>query len=215
MAKAGQRCNAGQEIRLADIEADAGAQMGLFEQLHNHINPASMALALKESAGQYHGAVGIAWLHKIVKHRAELILLPANKIQQFVAKVTKPEHSGQIQRVARRFALVAMAGEIASHFELTGWKRGTACQAAKKCFNAWLEDFGEHGNREDRAILSQVRAFFEKKEQVGLKMKIIPIVNAFITEQDFFEQIAKVFVFLWFYLKFTGRRFAKGSNLKW
>jgi putative DNA primase/helicase len=163
MAKAGQRCNAGQEIRLADIEADAGAQMGLFEQLHNHINPASMSLALKEVASQYHGAVGLAWLHKIINHRAELIPLLANKIQQFVVKVTKPEHSGQIQRVARRFALVAMAGEMASHFELTGWERGAACQAAEKCFNTWLEDFGEHGNREDRAILSQVRAFFEKE----------------------------------------------------
>ncbi|KTC71308.1 Superfamily II helicase and inactivated derivatives [Legionella bozemanae] len=163
MAKAWQRCNAGQEIRLADIEADAGAQMGLFEQLHDHINPASMSLALKEAASKYHGAVGITWLHKIVNHRTELIPVLANKIQQFVAKVTKPEHSGQIQRVARRFALVAMAGEIASHFGLTGWKRGTACQAVEKCFNAWLENFGEHGNREARAILSQVRAFFEKE----------------------------------------------------
>lgn len=163
MAKAGQRCNAGQEIRLADIEADAGAEMGLFEQLHDHINPAAMSLALKEAASQYHGAVGLAWLHKIVKHRAELIALLTNKIQHFVAKVTKPEHSGQIQRVARRFALVAMAGEIATHYELTGWTRGTACNPAEKCFNAWLKDFGEHGNREDRAILSQVRAFFEKE----------------------------------------------------
>ena len=33
MAKAGQRINAGQEIRLADIEADAGAGMGLFETI--------------------------------------------------------------------------------------------------------------------------------------------------------------------------------------
>ncbi|HGF1491220.1 TPA: hypothetical protein ACF9FQ_003032, partial [Legionella pneumophila] len=105
----------------------------------------------------------LAWLHKIVQHRVELIPLLTNKIQQFVTKVTKPEHSGQIQRVARRFALVAMAGEMASHFELTDWKRGTACQAAENCFKAWLEDFGEHGNREDRAILSQVRAFFEKE----------------------------------------------------
>ncbi|HCE5543618.1 TPA: hypothetical protein NHI59_000420, partial [Legionella pneumophila] len=97
------------------------------------------------------------------QHRAELIPLLTNKIQQFVAKVTKPDHSGQIQRVARRFASVAMAGELATHYELTGWKQGAACQAAEKCFNTWLEDFGECGNREDRAILSQVRAFFEKE----------------------------------------------------
>ncbi|KTD63882.1 DUF927 domain-containing protein [Legionella spiritensis] len=163
MAKAGQRCNAGQEIRLADIEADAGAQMGLFEELHDHENPTAMSLALKKAANQCYGAVGKAWLHKIVNHQSELIPLLTKKIQQFVEKITRPDHSGQIQRVARRFALVAMAGELTSHYELTGWNRGAAYQAAEKCFNAWLEDFGEHGNREDRAILSQVRAFFEKE----------------------------------------------------
>lgn len=82
MEKSGQRRNAGQEIRLADIEADAGAQMGLFEQLHDRINPASMSLALKEAASQYHGAVGLAWLHKIVSHRNELIPKLINKMQQ-------------------------------------------------------------------------------------------------------------------------------------
>ncbi len=41
MAKTGQRSNAGQEIRLADIEADAGAGMGLFETIHNQLSPAS------------------------------------------------------------------------------------------------------------------------------------------------------------------------------
>lgn len=33
MAKAGQRANAGQEIRLADIEADSGLGMGVFENM--------------------------------------------------------------------------------------------------------------------------------------------------------------------------------------
>ncbi|MCZ4762350.1 DUF927 domain-containing protein [Legionella pneumophila] len=187
MAKAGQRCNAGQEIRLADIEADAGAEMGLFEQLHDHINPASLSLALKEAANQYHGAVGLAWLHKIVQHRAELIPLLTNKIQQFVAKVTKPDHSGQIQRVARRFALVAMAGELATHYELTGWKQGAACQAAEKCFNTWLEDFGECGNREDRAILSQVRAFFEKEGASRFESENHPNSERLYNRAGFFQ----------------------------
>src|SRR5271168_4064025 len=34
-------------------------------------------------------------------------------------------------------------------------------KAMRGCFDAWLESFGGTGNREERAILSQVRAFFE------------------------------------------------------
>lgn len=42
-----------------------------------------------------------------------------------------------------------------------GWPKGMAKQAAASCFKAWLEDFGSQGSREERAILSQVRSFFE------------------------------------------------------
>ena len=40
MARAGRKANAGQEIRLADIEADAGAGLGAFEVLHDQPSPA-------------------------------------------------------------------------------------------------------------------------------------------------------------------------------
>jgi hypothetical protein len=66
-----------------------------------------------------------------------------------------------VLRVARRFGLVAIAGELASHYGLTGWPEGEAERAAKQCFMAWLESFGGAGNREERVMLSQVRAFFE------------------------------------------------------
>ena len=161
MAKSGQRSNAGQEIRLADIEADAGCNMGIFEKLHEQPSPAKLALTLKESANRSFGAVGIEWLRKVIHNRQRLVNVLLNQMQQFVEEVTSANHSGQIQRVARRFALVAVAGELASHFGLTGWAKGISYQAAAKCFKDWLEDFGCNGNREDRAIFSQIRAFFE------------------------------------------------------
>lgn len=161
MAKAGQKTNAGQEIRLADIEADAGSGMGLFETIHNQISPAAMAITLKESTSQYYGAVGMAWLELIVANRQTIIPAISNMTKQFVDKVSNQEATGQITRVARRFALVATAGELATQFGLTGWQRGESFQAAHKCFQSWQETFGTEGNREDRAIMAQVRAFFE------------------------------------------------------
>jgi putative DNA primase/helicase len=121
MAKAGQRTNAGQEIRLADIEADAGAGMGLFETIHNQISPAALAIALKELTSQYYGTVGMAWLERIVANRQTIIPAISNMTKQFVDKVISQEATGQIIRVARRFALVATAGELAAQFGLTGW----------------------------------------------------------------------------------------------
>lgn len=161
MARAGKKANAGQEIRLADIEADAGAGMGAFEVLHDQPSPAALAVAVKDAADRYYGAVGLSWLHYIVAVRASLPDFIKDGIQQFVDKYVPRGAAGQVLRVARRFALVAVAGELATYHGLTGWPEGEAISAARKCFTVWLESFGGAGNREERVILDQVRAFFE------------------------------------------------------
>ncbi|HAT1773475.1 TPA: DUF927 domain-containing protein [Legionella pneumophila] len=161
MAKSGQRINAGQEIRLADIEADAGCQMGIFETIHDQLSPASMALSLKKYSSRYHGAIGLAWLNQVVANRKTISRYITDTIQTFIDSVIQPDATGQIIRVARRFALVAAAGELASQFGLTGWQKGESFHAAKTCFMAWQDTFGVDGHHEDRAIMAQVRAFFE------------------------------------------------------
>lgn len=162
MAKAGKKANAGQEIRLADIDADAGAGLGAFEYLHEHQNPAAMALALKDASNRSYGAVGMAWLQYLVENRLRLAELVADGLRQFVTENAPPEASGQITRVARRFGLVAVAGELATHCGLTGWSEGEATNASAKCFQAWLDSFGRSGSREDKAILEKVRLFIEQ-----------------------------------------------------
>jgi uncharacterized protein (DUF927 family) len=161
MGRAGHRTTAGQEVRLADIPADAGVGLGAFEALHDQPTPAALALALKDAAAKHHGAVGMAWLRFIVANRGKLGDALAAGVRRFVGGVLPPDAAGQVQRVARRFALVGLAGEIATSAGLTGWAKGEALISARKCFAAWLEGFGGAGNSEERAILSQVRAFFE------------------------------------------------------
>lgn len=161
MQREGKRANAGQEIRLADIEADAGAGMGLLETLHHHASPAALAQAITDNATRCHGSVGLEWLRLVVHGRERLPDFVADGLRQFCQE-NVPEHaSGQIERVARRFALVAVGGELASHWGLTGWAEGEAASAVAVCFSAWLAGFGGSGNREERQLLEQVRAFFE------------------------------------------------------
>jgi uncharacterized protein (DUF927 family)/phage/plasmid primase-like uncharacterized protein len=161
MARAGRRVNAGQEIRLADLDVDAGARMGAFEVLHGLESAASFALALSDAAARAHGAAGPEWIRHLVADRLKLPDFIMDGLRQFVTEAVPADAEGQVLRVARRFALVAVAGELATHYGLTGWQDGEASRGARRCFTAWLESFGGAGNREERAIRSQVRAFFE------------------------------------------------------
>lgn len=167
LARADRRATAGQEIRLADIEADVGVGMGVFEELHGIESPPLFADAINAATGKFHGAPGMSWLCFIANLRStsldrdHLEQRIKRDISEFVSEVVPPGSHGQISRVAKRFALVAAAGELASEDGITGWPAGEARQAAKVCFAVWLDKFGVV-NQERGAILKQIRAFFEK-----------------------------------------------------
>jgi uncharacterized protein (DUF927 family) len=80
-------------------------------------------------------------------------------VDKFTKDNVKTGASGQVSRVARRFGIVAAAGELASLYGLTGWQDGEATAGCAKCFNAWLESFGGIGNKEELAACESVRAF--------------------------------------------------------
>ena len=74
----------------------------------------------------------------------------------------KDEASGQVQRVGRRFALAAVAGELATEAGCTGWPAGAATDAANACFHAWLAARpGGIGNAEEAQMLTQVRSWVQ------------------------------------------------------
>lgn len=156
----GRRIYAGQEIRIADIPADAGAGMGSLEHLHQFESPAQLADNLRYVCSKYYGTAGAAWLEAITKDYRRLWDTLPQQITSFVETVA-PNASGQAHRVALRFGLVAIAGELATLYGITGWTQGEATAAATRCFNDWLTNFGA-GNREERQILETVKGFIER-----------------------------------------------------
>lgn len=161
MAEGGKRARTGQEVRMADIPADAGAGMGAFEALHGLANGAAFSTHLAQEAALCHGAVGHAFLQWATAHAGTL----ARRMQEAVgilASTWVPSGaSGQVARVAARFALVGVAGAMATEAGLTGWDEGESEDGAKACFDAWLAARGSAGNGEVAAMLRQVRGFFE------------------------------------------------------
>jgi putative DNA primase/helicase len=85
----------------------------------------------------------------------------ARKILKGLPDFNRQDFEGQDKRAAGRFALLALAGELATEYGLTGWPEGEAIKAAAIGFNAWRSLRGR-GNDERRQILQKVSDFIER-----------------------------------------------------
>lgn len=161
MAEGMKRTRTGQEVRMADIPADAGAGMGAFENIHGFAGPAMFASHLTREAQACHGAPGRAFIEWACAHADTLARRVRNATAALSRQWVPQGASGQVERVGARFALVGVAGELATEAGLTGWPVGESERAARACFNAWLAARGGAGNGEVSAMLRAVRRFLE------------------------------------------------------
>jgi putative DNA primase/helicase len=85
------------------------------------------------------------------------------KVDEFVADALKgvTDNQGQAARVAKRFGLVAIAGELAVEFGLVDWPRGKATEDARALFTQWQDRRGGGGPAEVEQIIAQGRLFLE------------------------------------------------------
>jgi putative DNA primase/helicase len=163
---AGLNIRAGQEIRSANISADAGKGYGVFDTLHSYKDGATLSNSLKKLCQQYHGSAIDAFLIRLVKEDKETI---ANKVKECTDKLINFIHGdkahGQVKRVAGRFALVSVAGDLATEWGITGWEKENAYHAALACFISWLKNGQEWtaGSYEEEKMLEQARHFFESQ----------------------------------------------------
>lgn len=161
MSEGGKRVRAGQEVRLADIPADAGAGYGLFENLHGFANGAEFSVQLKQNAERYHG-VALRLFLKHVVESPETVKASHQKVATlFRARYIPQGSSSQVCRLAERMILVATAGEFATECGLTGWENGEAIAAAGRCFESWIESRGGTDRQEEIQIVNHIRRFIE------------------------------------------------------
>src|SRR5471032_3251956 len=161
MEQAGKGTKAGHDVRMAHIAADAGRGLGLYETLNGFPNGAALSDHLVSKAHQHYGTAGMAFIEYAVANAAMLSEALPTGVAEMAREICPPDSHGQVARVATRFALVGMAGELATTAGITGWVVGEAIAAARTCFAAWLEGRGGAGNVEHVSILRQVSGFFQ------------------------------------------------------
>ena len=133
---------------MIDLRADAGTDMGIFENIHEAKDPASFAQDLKAAVGKYFGTAARAWVKILAKGPVEIRNQIGKLRQQFVEAEVPDGSDGQVSRVADRFALIAAAGELATAEDITSWEPGEAIKAAQRCFKDWLRERGGIGSSE-------------------------------------------------------------------
>jgi Superfamily II helicase and inactivated derivatives len=155
----GVNSRAGQEVRMVDISADMGLGMGAFENIHGAKDSHSFAERLKKSCSECYGTPIRAFLAAIVSNIDQLQENLADIKERFWDDFIPSDSSGQVQRVATKFAVAALAGEIATVLGLTGWEADEAYQAVGSSFARWLATRGTTGQQEAEQAVEQVQNF--------------------------------------------------------
>ena len=122
MATAGKTARAGQETRLCDVPANAGAGFGCFEYLHGFANGSDFAKALNQKACKDYGTAFPAFLERLVREREDIPEWLHDGVHRFERAHLTEAAAGQARRVAARFAVIGLAGELATNYGITAWR---------------------------------------------------------------------------------------------
>jgi putative DNA primase/helicase len=155
------RVTAGQEVRIVDIPADAGAGIGLFEDLHEFRNGQIFADRLRQVTSEAYGTPFRVFLSEITRRAARYAETARKYRDAFLVRYCPAAADGQVRRAAARFGLVSAGGELAIELDVVPWSKGEAEQAARKCFEAWIDARGGSGPAEIADGVAQVRKFLE------------------------------------------------------
>src|SRR5262249_46560448 len=151
--EAGHRVRAGQELRIVDLDADAGSGFGVFDSWGPNEDPEKLSTKIKVASTTNYGTAGPAFSKAIVEAghdgSAHRVRVAQDGITE---RMVGGSRDGQILRAARRFALVAAAGELAIQLGVLPWRPGSAEAAAEELFSTWRGHRGDDPSEVREAI---------------------------------------------------------------
>lgn len=162
MRENGKQPRAGQEVRLVDVPIDLGGAMGAFEAIHEFGSSLEFVTHLRSQSDRFYGTPIRAFLGRLVAlDTAELVSGINDAQREFLEQHVPAGASGQVFSVARRFALIAAAGSLATALGVLPWPAEEANRAAAACFTAWLQRRGGAGASEIDSGIARIRHFIE------------------------------------------------------
>lgn len=160
ITEAGKTIKAGQEVRIITIPAEVGP-FGAFETIHEFQTSRDFVETLERNAQQYFGTPLRMFLKIFTSSLTEYKSRTKEHFKQMENLLNQYITNGQIARVAKRFAIIAAGGILATEFGCTGWQIKDVEEAVLKCFTDWLKEWGED-TAEEKTFCEQAQAFFQR-----------------------------------------------------
>jgi len=151
----------GQEVRVIDLPVRAGSELNAFQDLHGLPDGGVFSETIARNACRYYGSP----LREFLKHLCADVQANdetlIHHMNTFVADVCPSGASGQVKRVARKFALIAAAGKMAVSFGVLPYADNEPWQAAASWFKIWLDNRNGIGEQEITKALSRIMDHFD------------------------------------------------------
>ena len=159
VAKADQSLPAGADVRLPSINVDDGA---MWPNLHGAKSASELMGRLQDALSRCYGRPIRPFIERLAAERANgegKLERAAAVMRDKLAALLPAGSDPQVQDVARRCALVALAGETAIEWGILPWPKGEAEKAANAVLSLWLARRGGCGSTEAFNHIRAVRAF--------------------------------------------------------
>jgi uncharacterized protein (DUF927 family) len=162
MREDGRTPKAGQDVRMVDIPVTPEGLEQAFESWEGFPSSKDLADHLRIATRQNYGSAARAFLDRLCRlNERDLLDLERRKVAWARSHLPRGADS-QVGRVVDRFALVALAGELAADWGVVPWRPGNAEWAADVCLQAWLSQRGGIGAGEHERGLAAVLGFIER-----------------------------------------------------
>lgn len=153
---------AGQDVRLVDIPAVPEGLDQAFECWEGFENSKALADHLRLATRRCYGTAARAFLARLSRATDKDLLEWEKRKADWSRKHLPRGADSQVARVLDRFALVAIAGELAIEWGILPCPAGQADWATRTCLEAWLLQRGGVGAGEHERGIAAVLGFIER-----------------------------------------------------
>jgi len=162
MREDGRAPKAGQDVRMVDIPVNPDGLDQAFERWDGFDSSKALADHLRVATRRYFGTAARAFLIRLCQVKEEDVLAMEKRKVAWVCAHLPRGADSQVGRVVDRFALVALAGELAIEWGIVPWQSGNVNWATEVCLRAWLVQRGGIGAGEHERGMTAVLGFIER-----------------------------------------------------
>jgi putative DNA primase/helicase len=159
---AGRRARGGQLVRMVDIPATSSGGSGIIRDSQGQ-EPAEFVHRLKRACATYYGTAGPAFVRSLCEQgsTAELCKRVQREVEEAHRLLLPSGAAPEVSRVVRRFALVLVAGRLATEAGVLPFSADDVGKAVRLVLRRWLD---VHGQGPTERAVEQLRAFILRNE---------------------------------------------------